>query len=600
MERSRPPPAAPPTPTASSASTLPGLGAGRNYQLEAKSPIDGSTKRSDVLTATGRYTFTVGNAPLQRCAHERPERRSAAQHEDHRVGAAGNRQAAVRLRSASPTPRAAPRSTSTGLGSGRIYVLSVVPYNTGTVYSDDLRAPGQYDFRVGGVEVTAIKTLDNTPHPLPGRQCERERRRRQAHHRGVRHHRRERPHPLRPAGLKAGKTYVLEAKSPLDGSIKRSQDITANGKYVFQVGNPPVIVTLRNALSGQPLAGVSIAAREKLSTGTLKWIRQVTTDAAGQAIFDLDGLGHGPHLSLHLHAVQRRRPSTATWSPSPEHSTSSSVRWKSRSSAAPPVRSCPGADVAAIELLANNKGKVGPTRRHHRRRRHHPLRSARARQWPHLRTRHQQPDRRQPQAHRRTHADRQAHVRRRQQTAARDADERPEQGTVADTDITAYELLANGDTPVDFAVHDRRDGRRARSTSTVSARIASTSSPQTRTTRAGVDTPPIAAPGDGAFRVGTVPVTLVDGDNNVPMAGDRNPCVREDGRTASCAGPRPPRPTPTASCSSTSKASVERHPDRTVAGASTFSSCCNPFGVDKTLLQRPHRPGGPVRVPHHP
>ena len=42
----------------------PGLGAGRIYVLEALSPWDGSTKRSNEIRDAGGVTFVVGNAPL--------------------------------------------------------------------------------------------------------------------------------------------------------------------------------------------------------------------------------------------------------------------------------------------------------------------------------------------------------------------------------------------------------------------------------------------------------------------------------------------------------------------------------------------------------
>ncbi|MGH7292719.1 MAG: hypothetical protein ACREJT_15980, partial [Myxococcota bacterium] len=42
----------------------PGLGSGRIYVLEATSPWDGSTKRSNEIRDSGGFTFVVGNAPL--------------------------------------------------------------------------------------------------------------------------------------------------------------------------------------------------------------------------------------------------------------------------------------------------------------------------------------------------------------------------------------------------------------------------------------------------------------------------------------------------------------------------------------------------------
>jgi uncharacterized protein (DUF1800 family) len=271
---------------------LPGLGEGRSYVLEARSPVDGTTKRSDVLTATGRYTFIVGNAPLTVALMN-------ALSGDPLPGmkiTVSERLATGKLQWVNArTTDAAGRTQFdlNGLGSGRVYVLSCVPYNGGTVYSDDIRSPGQYDFKVGAVEVTAVRATDQAP--LPGLKVTAKEKAADGKLTYVAQGTTDANGVIRFdfLGLKSGKTYVLEAQSPVDGSIKRSQDITAPGKVLFQVGNPPLVVNLRNAYSGQPLPGVSITVRERLSTGSLKWVKQGTTDASGQVLFDLDGLGSG-------------------------------------------------------------------------------------------------------------------------------------------------------------------------------------------------------------------------------------------------------------------------------------------------------------------
>ena len=560
---------------------LPGLGAGRNYQLEAKSPIDGTTKRSDVLTATGRYTFTVGNAPLNVALMNAL---SGDPLPNMKI-TASERLATGKLQYVSQRVTDAAGRTSfdlTGLGSGRIYVLSVVPYNTGTVYSDDLRAPGQYDFRVGGVEVTAIKTLDNTPIPSLAVS---------AREKGA-------DGKLTTAasgstdanglirfdlpGLKAGKTYVLEAKSPLDGSTKRSQDISANGKYVFQVGNPPVIVTLRNALSGQPLAGVSIAAREKLTTGTLKWIRQVTTDAAGQAIFDLEGLGTGrTYLFTCTPYNGGSVDSDLVTKPGAFDFLVGTLEVTVVSGATGQI--LPGADVAAIELYTSSKGRVKE-------------------RWTNGGTtdaagiiRFDLPG----LGNGRTYVlDTSSPIDgSRKRTAALTqtgkltfvVGNKPLRVTLTnglsnaplpDTDITAYELLPDGDThwtsqsTTDatgvalFDLDGLGDGRV----------YVLTTDPYDA---GGVDTPPIAATGDVAFRVGTVPVMLVDGDNNVPMAGIEIHAYEKtpDGelRWAKAA---------TTDANGVVQFDFEgvsqTTPDSTVGVRVYVLQLCNPFGVDKT------------------
>ncbi len=270
---------------------LPGLGEGKSYVLEAKGPIDGATKRSDLITATGRITFRVGSAPLvvtlvnALSGDKLPGVKITVQ---ERTGP--DTLVWVTARTTDTAGRAL--FDLAGLGNGRTYVLSAVPYNGGTAYSDDLRTAAPYEFRVGSVEVALIKGADGSV--LANYKVSAYEKLADGKLSWVTSGNTDLAGVIRFdfRGLKTGKTYVLEAKSPLDDTTKRSQEIKAVGKYVFRVGNAPVVVTVRNALSGAALAGLSITAKERTATGS-RWVRQVTTDAGGQAIFDLDGLTSG-------------------------------------------------------------------------------------------------------------------------------------------------------------------------------------------------------------------------------------------------------------------------------------------------------------------
>ncbi len=58
-------------------------------------------------------------------------------------------------------------------------------------------------------------------------------------------------------------------------------------------------VTLVNGLSGEILSGIKITASERLETGKLKWVANHETDSQGLAVFDLDGLGSGKTYVLY-------------------------------------------------------------------------------------------------------------------------------------------------------------------------------------------------------------------------------------------------------------------------------------------------------------
>lgn len=100
-------------------------------------------------------------------------------------------------------------------------------------------------------------------------------------------------HIFEPADLGAGGVYRLRAASPVDGSSRYSALIDAAGAVEFQVGNHPLVVTLVDAVSGQPLSGIKLVARERLPDGESRWVTRRDTDANGQVIFDLEGLGSG-------------------------------------------------------------------------------------------------------------------------------------------------------------------------------------------------------------------------------------------------------------------------------------------------------------------
>ncbi len=104
-------------------------------------------------------------------------------------------------------------------------------------------------------------------------------------------------------GIGNGRTYVLRAKSPVDGTTKISQFITSKGAMRFTVGNAPLNITLVNGLTGNPVSGQTVVARKLIpdgsSNGTYKWVSSHDTDNNGQAVFDLDGLGSGTKYMLH-------------------------------------------------------------------------------------------------------------------------------------------------------------------------------------------------------------------------------------------------------------------------------------------------------------
>jgi 5-hydroxyisourate hydrolase-like protein (transthyretin family) len=272
---------------------LPGLGDGAIYVLEAPSPVDGLMKRSNDLVSTGHHIFVVGRAPLR--VHLRNALSGAP--------LAGVKIDAHQRMSAQQLQWTAQRTTDAngeavfdlaGLGNGAIFVLSSTPYNGGIVYSEDLSSAGLYEFRVGTVELTVVNGADGTA--LAGAQVNALEKNPDGTLIWTKNGVTDAQGVIRfdLAGLGSGKVYRFGALSPADGTTKHSQDISQIGHYTFTVGNAPLRVTLQNAVSGAGVANVVITVAERLSAGTLQWIgRQRSTDALGRAVFDLEGLGSG-------------------------------------------------------------------------------------------------------------------------------------------------------------------------------------------------------------------------------------------------------------------------------------------------------------------
>jgi uncharacterized protein (DUF1800 family) len=292
---------------------IPGLAEGAPHFLEAKSPIDGTTKRSEVITKIGEVVFRVGNAPLEVTLVN---------------GISGNRLTGIRIDAyervdGHENPQWRSRQDTNdqgiaifdldGLGDGRIYFLKTTPYNGGTVYSEDLDATGPFTFRVGTLEVLLISGATGDPlvdtrvdarevigDDLPWRAA------------GIS----DQDGIIRfdLAGLGNGRTYILEARSPIDGTKKRSEMIEDEGQIRFVVGNLPLQVTAINGATGEVLAGLSITAKEIVliekeepqvaQTQTedggfeTRWVSRLITNDEGIVTFDLDGLGDGRNYLL--------------------------------------------------------------------------------------------------------------------------------------------------------------------------------------------------------------------------------------------------------------------------------------------------------------
>ncbi|WP_198265293.1 hypothetical protein [sulfur-oxidizing endosymbiont of Gigantopelta aegis] len=188
--------------------------------------------------------------------------------------------------------------TLEGLGFGQNYVLTVNAFNNITTYSKVVSSSGIFAFQVGalsasitsGADGSLLKNYSITAYEILADGKQKWRTSGKTDQQGIIRFDLE--------NLGSGTNYILKAKSPVDSSYKNSQIISNIGKIAFKVGNKALNITLRDSISGQIIAGQKVIVQELLANDKSDWITERTTDANGQIIVDLDGLGAGRSYKL--------------------------------------------------------------------------------------------------------------------------------------------------------------------------------------------------------------------------------------------------------------------------------------------------------------
>jgi hypothetical protein len=191
-------------------------------------------------------------------------------------------------------------------GGGPSVFLRARPFGK-RVYSSNITQPGNVEFPVGRLRLRLVSGADGTPlaeHRVVLREQLDNGKSRWVTH-GVSDS--EGEVRMDPRGLGEGRTFYAAASSPVNGRRKQSGPISEPGIHEFVVGSKPLVVTLVDAMTGAPLPGMRISARERYNDGSRRWAGRETTDASGVALFDLDGLGEGRLYQLKARRLDRRR-----------------------------------------------------------------------------------------------------------------------------------------------------------------------------------------------------------------------------------------------------------------------------------------------------
>lgn len=265
------------------------------YTLRANSPVDGSLKFSAPITTAGDFEFKVGNpAVTVNLTDWTTNAPMSAQRVEVRERQSDGTFTWVATRETDGNGRV--KLDLDGLDTGRRYVVRVKPYLQ--VIERDVAAAGWISIRAGRVPATVINGDNGAP--LANAEVNLYRRLNalapwQYEFRGITGT--DGTLNLDPVHL-GSQQYSLRAASPVDGSLKYSQIISAAGPLMFAVGNRRVTVKVTNSKTTLPIGTLNVTANEVLSNGTLGPSITRTTDTNGTAQFDLDGISQGKRYRI--------------------------------------------------------------------------------------------------------------------------------------------------------------------------------------------------------------------------------------------------------------------------------------------------------------
>jgi 5-hydroxyisourate hydrolase-like protein (transthyretin family) len=279
-----------------------GLGS-RQYAVRTSSPIDGTTKTSETYRAAGRYQFKLAASAV------------TVKLIDH-VTDAGIPDVELHAyeRTASGDVWRAKRTTDSqggaafdldGLGEGRNYVLKTQPFGA-WVESELITESRGFGFRVGKLQIQVID--GQTGQGRADQEVTLKRWSPDGSHVWVMAGRTNAQGWVKLDPPDVGVIpYVVVATSPTDGREKISEVYRSKGPHRFVLGNDAVVVRVQDSVSGEALSGKTVEVWEKTGTSQVLHLKR-TTDTSGQVKFDLDGIADGRRYLLitkpYLQAVQ--------------------------------------------------------------------------------------------------------------------------------------------------------------------------------------------------------------------------------------------------------------------------------------------------------
>lgn len=265
----------------------PGVGV-EPYVVEAVSPTDGMAKVSEPLMTAGPHVYAIGNHAVVVNLKDAVTSTALANQwvEVWETTTAGSVLRLKRLTGTSGTVA----FDLDGVGNGRQYMVRSQPYLQPV--SLPVSSTGPLNLLAGRLQVKVIDGRSGQPYSwktvalleVVSEAVVKSRGEFRTGEDGI----------LRlDPDLTSGRSYKLRANSLMDGTAKDSAVMSGPGSQQFVVGSAGLTVRLVDHVTSSRLTERVVDVFEVLADGSETWRAKQTTDAQGDARFDLDGLGAG-------------------------------------------------------------------------------------------------------------------------------------------------------------------------------------------------------------------------------------------------------------------------------------------------------------------
>lgn len=273
---------------------LTGLGEGNRYALQAKNTQTGKIKQSAIIDKAGTFTFRVGNPLLNVTLTDALTKKALVD-----VSVTAYRQEAGKAIWIDNV-----KTNSTGLAVFDIDNLSATnPISLSAKVFNDFTASQTYTksgnatFVIGDTRVKVVDGTKTTLPLLPNYPVQLREILTDGSTNWFANATTDSTGQLR-LNLPPNRQFRLDAKSTFNNHYKNSPLLKAASQNTFTVGTPLLQVNVKDIASKAVLANAKVTAYRIKKDGTSAWHSEITTDAKGQATFDIPELSSGEKAQL--------------------------------------------------------------------------------------------------------------------------------------------------------------------------------------------------------------------------------------------------------------------------------------------------------------